>query len=557
MKSLIACVCVAVLLPSVVTAQSSSSPVPPTVIPFDGMLTDSSGEPLTGDVSLAIAVYATADDPAPLWLEHQVVTLSSAGKYRVAIGSTLDEGLPMFLFSGGTARWLGITPQGGAEQPRMRLVTVPYAAVASTLNGKGVSDFVLNDDLQNSVRDVLRMPAVQDELTTAVGASDVGIEATAHVLPKFVDGVGTLADSTIFNPANGNLGIGIPDPAVSIHVVGAAPHLAFDRIAENPQAASILYRKARGTVGAPAIVQNNDATLEFSGFGFDGAAFRRTAQILSAVDGTPGVGSMPGRLQFMTTPMGSTSPVERMRIDSAGNVGLGTINPGARFDVNGSARLGSSTAGALLVKSQSSSAVVLRPATANGSMLLADDSELATRGITIASGGFIGIGTATPVARLHVAGTARITGDVTVDGNIGAKYQDVAEWVEAATPIEAGTVVVVDPDISNGVVASQKAYDSRVAGAVSPQPGIILGERGPNKVMVAQSGRVKVKVDARYGSIKRGDLLVTSPRAGYAMRSNPVKVAGMLMHRPGTVLGKALEPLASGTGEILVLLTLQ
>ena len=41
------------------------------------------------------------------------------------------------------------------------------------------------------------------------------------------------------------------------------------------------------------------------------------------------------------------------------------------------------------------------------------------------------------------------------------------------------------------------------------------------------------------------------------MKSQPVNLSGIEMHRPGTLLGKALEPLASGQGEILVLLSLQ
>ena len=169
----------------------------------------------------------------------------------------------------------------------------------------------------------------------------------------------------------------------------------------------------------------------------------------------------------------------------------------------------------------------------------------------VAANGNVGIGTAAPVTKLEVAG------DVTVDGNIGAKYQDVAEWVDAASPLEAGTVVIVDPAHPNRVKAAAKAYDTRVAGAVSPQPGLVLGERRDGRAMVAQSGRVRVKADAGYGAIKIGDLLVTSPTEGYAMRSRPIRAGAGSMHRPGTVLGKALEPLPTGKGEILVLLTLQ
>jgi hypothetical protein len=106
-------------------------------------------------------------------------------------------------------------------------------------------------------------------------------------------------------------------------------------------------------------------------------------------------------------------------------------------------------------------------------------------------------------------------------------------------------------------VASSKPYDTRVAGVVSHQPGVVLGEPGQDKAMIAHSGRVRVKVDAKYGSIAVGDLLVTSPTSGYAMRSEPVNIGGTAMHRPGTLVGKALEALSAGQGEILVLLTLQ
>jgi hypothetical protein len=41
------------------------------------------------------------------------------------------------------------------------------------------------------------------------------------------------------------------------------------------------------------------------------------------------------------------------------------------------------------------------------------------------------------------------------------------------------------------------------------------------------------------------------------MKSQPLEIAGEQIHRPGTLIGKALEPLAKGTGEILVLLSLQ
>jgi hypothetical protein len=173
-----------------------------------------------------------------------------------------------------------------------------------------------------------------------------------------------------------------------------------------------------------------------------------------------------------------------------------------------------------------------------------------------ATTGRVGIGTSSPAALLHVAGNALFDGTVT-GMNIQANYQDIAEWVPAAAELIAGTVVAIDPAATNHVIASSRAYDTTVAGVISTRPGLILGEAGANKEMVATTGRVKVRVDASTQPIRIGDLLVSSDMPGIAMKSQPVLVSGIEMHRPGTIIGKALEPLPSGRGEILVLLSLQ
>jgi len=84
-----------------------------------------------------------------------------------------------------------------------------------------------------------------------------------------------------------------------------------------------------------------------------------------------------------------------------------------------------------------------------------------------------------------------------------------------------------------------------------------LAKKSDNKVLVATTGRVRVRVDASKSPINIGDLLVTSDILGLAMKSEPVNLGGVQIHRPGTLIGKALEPFAKGSGTILVLLSLQ
>jgi len=146
---------------------------------------------------------------------------------------------------------------------------------------------------------------------------------------------------------------------------------------------------------------------------------------------------------------------------------------------------------------------------------------------------------------------------ITAEKVLGAVYQDFAEWVPATSDLRAGTVVALDPADGTRVVPSSHAYDTAVAGVVSENPGIVLGKAGADKSQIATTGRVKVMADASAAPIKVGDLLVTSDIAGVAMKSVPVTINGQTMHRPGTIIGKAMQPLASGRGEIMILLSMQ
>jgi hypothetical protein len=134
---------------------------------------------------------------------------------------------------------------------------------------------------------------------------------------------------------------------------------------------------------------------------------------------------------------------------------------------------------------------------------------------------------------------------------------DYAESFDLSDPSQAppGTVLSIDPENPGGLKVSDRAYDTRVAGIVAGAnglgSGVILGA-GRFDRDVALAGRVYCNVDASDRAVQPGDLLTTSPLAGYAMKASDYDRAR------GAILGKAMEGLKKGDrGQILVLVTLQ
>lgn len=132
---------------------------------------------------------------------------------------------------------------------------------------------------------------------------------------------------------------------------------------------------------------------------------------------------------------------------------------------------------------------------------------------------------------------------------------DLAEHMPAAAGVEVGDVVVIDPDHDERVIKSYQANDTSVAGVISTAPAMLIGAtESESDTPLALAGRVPVKVSAENGAIRRGDLLTTSDTPGHAMRATPIEVNGIEFYAPGTIIGKAMEELETGTGTVIVLI---
>ena len=99
--------------------------------------------------------------------------------------------------------------------------------------------------------------------------------------------------------------------------------LSIDRGGAFDAGPAFILSKNRGATGDNTVVVSADTLGQISFQGADGTNLIPGAAITALVDGTPGLNDMPGRLVFSTTPDGSATLAERMRIDSAGRVGIG------------------------------------------------------------------------------------------------------------------------------------------------------------------------------------------------------------------------------------------
>jgi hypothetical protein len=255
----------------------------------------------------------------------------------------------------------------------------------------------------------------------------------------------------------------------------------------------------------------------------------------------------------------------RMFFAAGGNIGIGTTAPAARLDIlggnwdtastEGDLRIGNATyrlkIGVATGGAGAGHATIAAQGGVNALSLGAGTTLATQRTLTITGAGNVGIGTASPAAKLDVNGTARVK----VLEITGA---DLAEKFPTTETLEPGTVVEIDPDNPGHLRKAQGAYNKRVAGVVAGanglSKGIILGnlEGSEDHTPIAMSGRVWVYADATHEAIEPGDLLTTSDTPGHAMKASDPSRAH------GAVLGKAMTRLEKGkTGMVLVLVNLQ
>jgi hypothetical protein len=302
------------------TASVSDAPVSdaqvPRLVRFSGTLLDESGKARTGVVGLTFLFYKDQSGGAPLWMESQNVSLDVKGHYSVLLGSSKPDGLPIDLFAGGEVRWLAVQGEREVEQPRVLLLSVPYALKAmdaETLGGRPASDFALSPQAGNAALTSTATPQAGapsgNSASQTPALSPITGGGTKNFIPIWT-GSSTLGNSTMFE-ASGRVGVGTTSPTDTFQITA-------------PNQLGLMVQGPITGIGAGIDLQTT------------GVGGKEWEILATGNTSTQGVGKLNIR--------NITSGQDRLTIATSG-IGIGTTTPGFTLDVNGNTNVSGSLFG--------------------------------------------------------------------------------------------------------------------------------------------------------------------------------------------------------------------
>jgi hypothetical protein len=408
---------------------SAVAAVPPATIPhlvkFTGEVRDPAGRPITGPAHLTFALYKDEAGGTPLWWETQTLEGDAQGRYTVLLGAMHAEGLPIEMFTSDQAHWLGVQVDNLPEQPRVLLVSVPYAlkaADAETLGGKPASAYLLAASAGGSA------PGSTSSATPAVivGATpELAVPSKGKTRPQSITAGGTANYIAGWHDAS-NLGTSV--------------------IYQDPTTNNIGIATGASTVFSPLEVHaGTDQNL-----GVEGPVQVGSAVTLNVFNDAHSA-NVPLEIRASPTVLGML-----------GNVGIGVLpNPFSKLQVHAGADQNLGVEGPVQVGSAVTLNVFNDPHSANVPL------EIRAMPLILGLVGNVGIGTASPAALLEVNGTGKFNGLVSFAG--GQTFPGTAA-------LSGGNMFSGNQNVTGNVTASGSVTATSLIGAV-PTSDLPLASR--------------------------------------------------------------------------------
>lgn len=294
-----------------------------------------------GTSKKATSLQLSSLNPTTIQLDNNELLANISGSIAPPIGVTLSQYLDSavtntqgsIIYRDGTG-WTSLTP-GSAGQ---LLATGGTGANPSWSSSLPPSSAVTS--ISFGATGLTPISATTGAVTVGFGSSPTPAGIYSPAAAQIA--LSTSSTGRLFIDSAGNVGIGTNAPAYPFTVkpsasgTSTAGILSYDSGSggtntnvyflannfNNDAFGDGFYGQyARGTASSPAAVQLNDGLTYFGAGGFDGTTTVFPAYVGFLVDNTVSTGSVPTSIIFHTGT--AANPPERMRITSAGNVGIG------------------------------------------------------------------------------------------------------------------------------------------------------------------------------------------------------------------------------------------
>ena len=255
---------------------------------------------------------------------------------RVGIGTTSPQALTELSSASAEQKlWLSKANSGTANQHGMWLQFANYGPAATARTGDtiiGKIHFYASQPTSGNLQDAAAIECRADgNQSGGVTPSYLSFKTTAT----------STATERVRIDSNGRLLVGTSTaktrfsytPELQVEGTGTDAGIALARYSNDGISPTLTFSKSRSTsIGGNGLVSINDDLGAIYFTGADGNDQNSIAvAILAEVDGTPGNNDMPGRLRFLVTADGASSPTERMRLDNRGQLMLQSTT--STFDV--------------------------------------------------------------------------------------------------------------------------------------------------------------------------------------------------------------------------------